>query len=317
MKVRQIGIRSRGPLGKEIEVRFMLRRAMGVLLLAAGFAAADPLPAPAQDSPRVPVEQATTRQKAVFVGKLVSRSISAKTIEDQGDAAAKASLGRARSLVEEAHADIAAARYEVANDKLDEALRLINTEARRLSEVEIKGKRLREAYDRRRNSVAIFLSAYERVAGEKELSPAAKARAAEIRKAVREAEKLAAAGSLNEANDILGRAYQAERGAIRELREGKTLVRTLNFETPEAEYRYEHDRNDSHVMLLKFAISEKNPPKTRRIRIDALREQAMGLRGEAESQAQIGDHTGAIETLARSTQTLLKAIRMSGIWMPG
>jgi hypothetical protein len=149
------------------------------------------------------------------------------------------------------------------------------------------------------------------------LSTATKTQVAEIRKAMREAEKLATSGSVDEANGVLERAYRAARGDIRELRDGKTLVRTLNFETPEAEYRYEHDRNDSHIMLLRFAISEKNPPKTRRIRIDALREQATGLRDKAESQAQTGDHAGAIETLARSTHSLLKAIRMSGIWIPG
>ncbi len=290
---------------------------MGVLLLAAGLASAGPLLASAQDTQRVPVEQATTQQKAVFVGKLVNRSVSAKTIEDRGNVVAKAKLGRARRLVEDAHVDIAAARYKAANGKLDEAVRLVTTEAREISQAGTKAARLREVYDKRRNSVTIFLSAYERVAGEKELSSATKAQVADIRKAVVEAEKLATAGSMNEANDILGRAYRAARGDIRKLRDGKTLVRTLDFETPEAEYRYEHDRNDSHIMLLRFAIAEKNPPKTRLTRIDALREQAIGLRDTAESQAQFGDHVDAIETLTRSTQALLKAIRMSGLWVPG
>jgi len=317
MKTRRIGICNGWSLGKGINVRVNLRRVMGVLLLAAGLAGTCSLLASAQDTQRVPIEQATTQQKAVCVGKLVTRSVSAKTIEDKGDATAKASLGRARRLVEEANVDIAAARYKVANGKLDEALRLVNTEAREISLATTKAERSRRVYDKRRNSVTIFLSAYERVAGEKELSLATKAQVADIRKAVREAEKLAAAGSLYEANDTLGRAYQAERGAIRELREGKTLVRTLDFKTPEAEYRYEHDRNDSHVMLLKFAISEKNPPKARQTRIDALREQSIVLCDAAESQAQSGDHADAIEILTRSTQVLLKAIRMSGLWVPG
>jgi hypothetical protein len=286
-----------------------------VFLLVLGIASAGPLLA--QDSQRVPVEQATTQQKAKFVSTLVSRSVSAKTIEDKGDATAKASLARARRLVEEAHADIAAARYEVANDKLDDALRLVNTEARTLSEAQTKAERSRALFEKQRNSVNIFILAYERVAGEKELSAATKSHVAEVRQAVREADKLAKSGSMDEANEVLGRAYLAARGDIRELRDGKTLVRSLNFETPAAEYRYEHDRNDSHIMLLKFAILEKKPPKARRTRIDALREQAMGMRDEAESQARAGDHASAIGTLVRSTQSLLKAIRMSGIWIPG
>ncbi len=225
-------------------MRYIWRGISHALLLAAGLAGAVALSAVAQDTERVPVEQATTQQKAKFVANLITRSVAARTIEDKGDAAAKASLARARALVEAARTDIAAARYKVANGKLDQALRLVNVEARKLSEAEVKSKRQRAAYDKRRNSVAIFLSAYERVADEKEVGAAAKAQVAHIRRLVRDA-------------------------------------------------------------------------KARRSRIDALKEQAMGLRNEAESEAQTGDHAAAIETLGRSTLSLLKAIRMSGIWIPG
>ena len=72
-----------------------------------------------------------------------------------------------------------------------------------------------------------------------------------------EARGLAQSGRLEEANVLLDRAYKNARGDIREMREGETLTRTLNFSSAVEEYRYEHDRNDSHVMLLKFAIAEK------------------------------------------------------------
>jgi len=317
MNRRRCGRGKRRPGGGAGAATAALRRLAATLLLAAGLAAAGDPPALAQDAPRVPVEQATTQQKAEFVGNLVTRSVAAKTIEDNGDDAAKASLARARALVAEARSELAAGRYEAANGMLDEALRLVNTEARKLSETEVKGERLHEAYDKRRNAVAIFLAAYERVASDKELSAATAAQVAEIRRLVRAAEDLAAAGKIGEANDILDRAYVAARGDIREMREGQTLVRSLNFETPEAEYRYEHDRNDSHIMLLQFAIAEKNPPETRRTRIEELRVQAMDLRAEAEAKAQAGDHTDAIGTLVGSTDVLLKAIRLSGLWVPG
>lgn len=313
----QIVIHRYGACGKDMARHLSLRAFLCLVLLVVGLAVAGALPALAQNAQRVPVEKATTEQKAVFVGKLVGRSVAAKTIEDKGDSKAKASLARARSLVEEARRDIADARYSVANGKLDEALRLVNTEARKLSEADIKGKRQQEAYDKRHNAVAIFLSAYERVASDKELSAATKAHIKEIRTAMRQAEGLAAAGDMTKAINVLESAYRTARGDIRQLREGETLVRTLNFETPEEEYLYEHDRNDSHIMLLRFAISEKNPPATRRVRIDALHEQAMDLRSEAEAEARSGDHVDAIETLVQSTQTLLKAIRMSGVWIPG
>jgi hypothetical protein len=291
--------------------------ALGIALLATAQLLSATPAALAQDPPRVPVEQTTTEQKAQFVGNLVTRSVAAQTIETKGDQEAKAKLARARALVEEAKADLAGGAYESANGKLNEAFRLLTVEARKLSEEDVKRERLQEAYDRNRNAVTIFLTAYERVAREKELSAVAGDHVAEIRKSIAEAEALAADDKIGEANAVLESAYRLARGDIREMREGETLTRSLNFETPEDEYHYEKGRNDSHILLLQYAIAEKNPPQTRLERIDELRREAMTLRDQAEGKARSGDPAGALGMIARSTESLLKAIRMSGMWIPG
>ena len=275
------------------------------------------LPVSAQSTPRVPVEQAATEQKAKFVENLVTRSVAAETIETSGDDAAMRKLADARALVEQAKAELAEGRPEEANRKLDAALRLVNIEARRLSQAGLKGERQKEEYGRRRHAVQTFLAAYERVAQDKELSAAAAAQMTKIRDLIEAAEGQVREGQWADANDTLALAYQLARGDIREMREGKTLTRSLDFSTPVEEYKYEHDRNDSHVMLLQFAINEKSPPAARRTRIDQLREEAMAIRTDAERKAETGAHTEAIETILRSTDILLKAIRMSGVWVPG
>lgn len=273
-------------------------------------------PATAQSVQRVPVEQVSTEQKAHFVENLVTRSVSARTIEESGDDAAEKKLAEARSLVERAKADLAKGKAEEANQKLDEALRLVNTEARRLSQSEVKGKRRIEEYERRHHAVNTFLAAYERVARDKKMNSGAKMQMARIRDLVKEAEGMAQDGRMDDANDTLETAYRMARGDIREMRDGTTLTRSLNFTSPEEEYRYEHDRNDSHIMLLQFAINEKSPPASRLIRIDRLREEAMAIRGKAEAKARSGEPIMAIEAIVRSTDKLLKAIRMSGVWVP-
>ncbi len=274
-------------------------------------------PAVAQSAQRVPVEQVSTEQKAHFVENLVTRSVSAQTIEKSGDKGAELKLTEARSLVERAKDDLAKGKAEDANQKLDEALRLVNTEARRLSQSEVKGKRQQEEYERRHHAVLTFLAAYERVARVKQMSSGAKMQMARIRNLVKAAEDKARDGRMDDANDTLETAYRLARGDIREMRDGTTLTRSLNFASPEEEYRYEHDRNDSHIMLLQFAINEKSPPASRLIRIDRLREEAMAMREKAESKALSGKPVIAIEAIVRSTDTLLKAIRMSGVWVPG
>lgn len=283
-------------------------------LMAAGHPAA---PAHAQQEQRVPVDQATTRQKATFIQNLVTRSVAVQTIESSGDASAIEKLEQARELVREADADLGAGRYTVANDKLDRALSLVNTEARRLSETEMRQDRRQEAYEKRLHTVKTFLKAYERVAGEKQMTAASTAQLAEIRNLMAAAEQRAGAGNLEEATALLDRAYATARGDIRQMREGETLTRSLHFETAKDEYDYERDRNESHFMLLKFAISEKNPPKTRLVRISELEQAAMTLRDRASREASAGRHKDAIDTLIQSTDTLLTAIRMSGIYIPG
>ncbi len=291
--------------------------ALYFVLLGASLVSLAIATAAAQQEKRVPVEQSTTGQKAKFVAQLVEKSVASRTIEAQGDDAAKAALNKARSLVREAKAELKQGRYEDANAKLNEALHLVNVETRRLSGAEAKQKRLQEAYEKRRNSVQIFLAAYERVASEKKLSSAAQAQVAEIRNLLNAAELQAKDGNLGNAKIVMEQAYVAARGDIKELRQGETLTRSLNFKTPEQEYEYERNRNDSHVLLLKFAISERKPPQSRLKRIGSLREKATSARAKADQQAQSGDHATAIATITKATETLLKAIRMSGIWIPG
>ncbi len=271
----------------------------------------------AEEPPRVPVDQRVTQQKAELLNRLVTRSVAAQRITDSGDTEALAKLESARELVRAVESDLKAGNYVAANDKLDAALELVNSETRRLSEDEVAAASLQRTYERRLKTVQTFLAAYERVAGEKQPGAAAAAQVQEIKRLVGEAEVLAAKGELQPGIERLDRAYLTARGDIRELREGETLTRSLNFETAEAEYDYEKNRNDSHIMLLKFAIGEQKPSAQRMEAIERLRAAALALRSDGENLAGAGDYAQAIRNLAQSTEDLLKAIRMSGIYIPG
>ena len=270
-----------------------------------------------QDSQRVPVDLNTTQQKAIFVGNLVTKSVSARTIENDGDGEAKAALARARDLAAAAQADLEAGQVEQANRKLDEALHLVNDEARRISKDDVQEVRLREAFDKRHHAVTTFLGAYKRVASDHTSDSDIAARVAELEGAINRAEGQAAAGQVAEGIDTLEAAYHLARGDIQQIREGQTLVRSLDFATAAEEYAYERKRNDSHFMLLRYAISEKSPSKSRLARIQDMENESQDLRRQADSLSEAGKHEEAIDVVAKSTSTLLKAIRASGIWVPG
>lgn len=271
----------------------------------------------AQTEQRVPVDQVTTQQKALFIENLVTKSVAAQTIENSGDSNAQGSLAKARDLAAEAKGDLEVGNYDAANKKLDDALRIVNSEARRLSQDELQQDRQEEAYEKRLNTVQAFLKAYKRVSEEKSLSAAANLQVAAINTKLGEARGLAGAGQYEAANKLLDEAYQAARGDIRSLRDGETLTRSLHFETAAEEYRYEKDRNDSHIMLLRFALSDKKPPASFVEQIEGFRTEAAGLREAADREAVSGQFPTAIDSLVQSTDKLLKALRMTGIYIPG
>lgn len=290
-----------------------MTRVIFCFLLAIQMAA----PALGQEGKRVRVDLATTRQKASYLRMLVSKSVAVSTIEESGDNVARENLARTRSLVDEAGRDLAKSRVQEADRKLNRALKLLNSETRRLSKRALTQSNLVAAYEKRLHTVETFLKAYERVAGGRDIGGATLAQTESLKKFIARAQALAAAGKLNDARSVLDRAYRTARGDIKQLREGKTLVRSLNFETPEKEYHYESNRNDSHFMLLKFAVSEKKPPAVFRKRIEELRIKAAKYRSLADTRATSDNYIEAIDRLVQSTDTLLKAIRMAGLYMPG
>jgi hypothetical protein len=276
-----------------------------------------PIAAASQQEQRVPVERQATAQKAVYVKNLVSKSATAETIETSGDAAAIEKLERARGLVAEAESDLAADRVAPADSKLNEAIALVNKEARRLSQGDVREAHLKKTYDRRFKAVTALLTAYERVAEEKNLSSATAAQVSTLTKKIEQAEKAASAGRLEEAKIILDEAYLATAGRLRGLREGDELTRSLKFETAAEEYDYEIDRNDSHIMLLQLALSQKKPAPSYVDRIENLKADAAKKRARAESMSAAGDYDSAIDALSKSTDSMLQAIRMGGLYIPG
>lgn len=298
-------------------LKMILNPKVRSLVAAVALAALMALPAgSALAQARVPADAATTGQKAQFVENLVTRSVSASRIEQSGDAAALQSLSAARDLVDRARGDLASGAVAEANAKLDEALALVNREVQRLSGAEVRSAHDRDVYERRLKSVRTFLSAYQRVADEGS-SRAAAGQAATIRDLIGRAEAEAAKGRYAQAIDHLDTAYTVARGDIREIRDGQTLTRSLDFATAEEAYDYELGRNQSHFLLLQFAIAEKAPSGSVVGRIDANRREAEALRATAEAQAAAGDHPAAIDNLNLSTEILLKTIRMSGMFVPG
>ncbi len=90
----------------------------------------------------------------------------------------------------------------------------------------------------------------------------------------------------------------------------------IHFETQEDEYRYELGRNDTHKVLVNVVLKEKLSSQMAML-MKIPMNKAETLRKQGEQQAANNNFEKAIKTLEQSTQQIIRAIRMAGIFIPG
>jgi hypothetical protein len=277
-------------------------------LLFAAAAIAQPSKLPTPDREQLERKLGSTQT-------LIESSSGARQIEASGAAAAAAQRTKARELHKRAAEALRAGDLEGANKLLDESSRAMFEGVRVAAPQQVTDAKQRTDYTARLESTRALVDAQKRIAAEKGGARAAEP-AKQAEALVAEAEKLAAANQLPEAKLKVDQAYWIVKASIGTLRNGDTLVRSLDFATPLEEYQYEIDRNDTHRMLVDMLLKDKRGGGS-----DALVDQAVAssttLRKQAEGQAARNDHKTAIKTLEDSTRELVKAIRAAGVYIPG
>jgi len=252
------------------------------------------------------------------VGHLLETSSAARQIETSRDPQALSLREDARTLYKTARAAFDAGDLQKASRLLTETTILMLKAVRFAAPEDITGKKEEADFKVRQESVKALLSAYKRIASEKSAAKGINETISESEKIMGEANKLAEAGNYTEGRAVLERAFITIKTGVSTLRHGDTLVRSLNFASKEEEYHYEVDRNDTHQMLIKMLVDEKraaSPDLDRQVSSFVAR--AKELRAKAEASAAAKDFAGAIKLLEDSTAELVKAIRNSGVYIPG
>lgn len=279
---------------------------MKSLFLAALLAAATAASAQAID--RVQLER-----RIAAVETLLERSSAAKQIEAAGNAQARVHRERAREIHRKAaeafkagDLDTASRLLPLASLALFEGVRLAGAET-------VVADKQRADYDARLESAKSLAAAQRRIALEKKGVAGAAETSKAIDELIAQAEREAGAGELGKARGTLERAYLVAKASIGSMRGGDTLVRSLDFATKEEEYRYEVDRNDTHLMLLRLLVADSGKAAG----MQAASAQAQSLRARAERRAGEGAWAEAVGLLEESTKELVRAIRAAGIYIPG
>lgn len=291
--------------------QFFAGQRLAVLLALAAVNAA------AQAPVKLPPDRDQLERKLVSTATLIESSSAARQIQSSGIEAAASQRTRARELHARASAALKAGQLESASTLLDDASRAMFDAVRLADANDLVARKQKIDFDARMESTRVLLEAQKRIAAEKGGGPRAGDLAQRVEAEMRDAQQLAASGRLVDARTKIDGAYLAVKAAIGNLRNGETVVRSLNFASKAEEYTYEIDRNDTHKMLVQMLLKDKRGTAS----VDAMVDQAVGaaekLRAKAEDQAARRDHEGAVKTLEESTRELVKAIRAAGVYIPG
>jgi hypothetical protein len=285
---------------------------------AQGQVIAVPASPPAVRPTRPPEDKEQLERRLASVATLIDKSSAAKQIEASANPEALALRGKARDLRQQADDAYKTGNYVNASRMLDQAAKLMFEGVHLASPGQITGAKDQRDFDSRMESVKALLAALKRINTEKNQGAKSAQSGNAMEAQMKEAAALATAGKLDQGRLLLDKVYITAKQAIESLREGDTLVRSLNFATKEEEYRYEIDRNDTHKMLIKVLLDEK---RASNVGLDGMvqksLEQATVLRGNAESMAAKKDFEAGVKLLEDSTKELVRAIRSAGVYIPG
>lgn len=265
----------------------------------------------------LPPDRSQLERKLTSTRMLIETSSGARQIDASGDADAAAHRARARELHAQAGDALRSDQLESAARLLDEASRAMIAGVRKAAADQLSGRKERADFEARMLSTRALLEAQRRIAAEKNSGSSARDVSARVEKLLADANDQARAGLLGDARRTLDQAYMAVKMSAIGLRDGDTVVRSLNFANKADEYHYEVDRNDTHRMLVDMLLKEKRGMAGVSAMVDQALAAATTLRSQAEAEAARRDHETAVKTLEQSTRELVKAIRGAGVYIPG
>jgi hypothetical protein len=255
--------------------------------------------------------------RLVYVGRLLTESSAAQKVDASGNTEAIEMKAQAQAHFEEARKLSENGDNETAEGELREAIRLMTLAARAANGDAKVSQKQTDDYGTRKESVTALAKAHDRIASEKGMKDMNRTLQDKVAADLAVSDELLAQGKGDEARAMLDATYESVKASLEGLRGGDTLVRELNFETPEDEYLYELDRNDTHRMLVEVLLAEKMQASPMRKTADEFIAKAGELRKQAEKVAGKKKFEEAIGLLEASTKEFIRAIRSAGVYIPG
>lgn len=267
------------------------------------------LPMPAQ------AETVCTDGRLSYANHLIFDSSASKQVTQSDSADAQALLEEAKSLYASAETE---ADAEVCKGLISQSLTTMFKAVKASKPESASGAKHLQDFSNKEKSVNALLDALEYITEESHDEKKFAQLKIDTLKLFDKAYLLKDGGKVVDGTHVLEEAIVLLKTEIQVLREGVTLVRSLNFATKEEEYEYEIDRNDTHRMLVDVLLKEKRESSDRvDDKVKAYMDKADASRLAAEDAAKAKDFEKGIELLEQSTQEIVRAIRSAGVYIPG
>jgi hypothetical protein len=252
--------------------------------------------------------------KVELLGRLVNESAAAQRIAQSSDGQARELLDSATGAWQRAVQALESGQLRVAGRDAERGLADMADATRRVKDAGRERRLARERYDRLRKRVLSFSEAYRRVLAEKPDAPATGwLDQSEVSRLLEEAGALAGEGEHASANRRLEQAANAVESALSEARHRETLLHELTFTTPEEEYSYELQRNDSYALLVDMLGTKRQQTDTGLQYLQRMLGENETLRKDASELYERGQVDAAIQALEEATRQLARTLRASGL----
>jgi tetratricopeptide (TPR) repeat protein len=251
------------------------------------------------------------------MSKLLHESSGARQVINSSNSEAKQKRRQALELYRQASEKFDQGANDDAVELLNQSTRSMFEAIKMATPVSLTEDKNIKNYAQRKQSVMALRDAFNRISDESNESDSKQKVNNQLDQLITRADELLGKGDNTEARSEIDKAYHLLKVSIESILDGKTLVRSLQFETKEEEYHYEIDRNDTHDMLIQLLVEGKEKSDYSKTQITKFVAEAKVLRQQADAYAGDGAYEVAIGLLEQSTKQLVRAIRSAGIYIPG
>lgn len=257
--------------------------------------------------------------------KLIEQKIRLIDMLVNSPAAKKAAAGGdadSARLVEQGQQSYQAAKEALADNRLDDATRLLDAALKSASSASRKissdGSGLSDSAQRKSladmaQQVATYRASVVDLTRDIKVGAQAQQLLSRIDALASESQQLADGGRLGDANKKMAAAYQLTVQEISKLRAGQEVVMSLKFETPLEEYVYEQKRFDSTLTLVDMMIAEGRAEGQKRQLVDGFVAEGHKLKELAAAEASSQQHQAAVTLMEKASRQLNRALQFMGV----